>query len=560
MIRSRRWRLLPDSVFGRFLAVLIVCCALAQFVAVVLVVKRSASWTARWEYPMADEAARRLLDILALLQTLQPEQRIAIANQRQGRPIDIDLSGPARGGMIMAGEPPPLATAMGLDIGPPLGPMRRMDVQRVDAQQDAKGDPQRLPVAPPIDRHRFGEELARRIGPRLDAGIEVRIDAGKPQPAMQAGDDSPSSAGVADIATVSVRWPNEPALAFHVGWSRLAPPPIGRAPDFKQVIGSRLAFQLTILLAGLSLGAYLAARRITNPLSRLAAAADALGRSLNRPPLPETGPRELRQVAQGFNVMQDRLRRHIDSRTRVVAAMSHDLRTPLTRLRASAEDSLRRATTMDEARAGLERAIEESDKLIRVFDQLQMIARAETGHLNAALDAVPLDQVLPDLEELYAPAAEESSMPLSLSLPSALQVRASRELLSRALANLIENALKYGKPAQGKGEITLTAQQDSAMVEIIVADRGPGIPAEAREKVLERFVRLDKARNAPGFGLGLSLVSAVARLMGGSLRLEDNAPGLRAVLRLPKFEAGNLTPPIALHRPAADDPRRDDKS
>ena len=325
----------------------------------------------------------------------------------------------------------------------------------------------------------------------------------------------------------------------------------------------RRARSFSILMAIIvgAISAFFVTRRVLSRVDAIAGASARImaGNLSERLPVHDTAD-EFDRLASHLNAMLDRINTLMQGLRELSDNVAHDLRTPLTRLRASAEDSLRRATTMDEARAGLERAIEESDKLIRVFDQLQMIARAETGHLNAALDAVPLDQVLPDLEELYAPAAEESSMPLSLSLPSALQVRASRELLSRALANLIENALKYGKPAQGKGEITLTAQQDSAMVEIIVADRGPGIPAEAREKVLERFVRLDKARNAPGFGLGLSLVSAVARLMGGSLRLEDNAPGLRAVLRLPKFEAGNLTPPIALHRPAADDPRRDDKS
>lgn len=516
MIRSRRWRLLPDSVFGRFLAVLIVCCALAQFVAVVLVVKRSASWTARWEYPMADEAARRLLDILALLQTLQPEQRIAIANQRQGRPIDIDLSGPARGGMIMAGEPPPLATAMGLDIGPPLGPMRRMDVQRVDAQQDAKGDPQRLPVAPPIDRHRFGEELARRIGPRLDAGIEVRIDAGKPQPAMQAGDDSPSSAGVADIATVSVRWPNEPALAFHVGWSRLAPPPIGRAPDFKQVIGSRLAFQLTILLAGLSLGAYLAARRITNPLSRLAAAADALGRSLNRPPLPETGPRELRQVAQGFNVMQDRLRRHIDSRTRVVAAMSHDLRTPLTRMRLMLQ-----ALEDNRQREELELNMAEMEGMVvATLDALSNLA------IEEAHQEIDINELLARLRTEFA----DLGHPLSIQGAAAGTYMARPQALKRCLVNLIDNALKYG------GEASIRVS-DGAWLRIVVADRGPGIPQQELERVFEPFYRLEASRSSEtgGTGLGLSVARDCAQAHGGYLILRNSLEvGLEAELGLPR--------------------------
>lgn len=305
----------------------------------------------------------------------------------------------------------------------------------------------------------------------------------------------------------------------------------------------RRARSFSILMAIIvgAISAFFVTRRVLSRVDAIAGASERImaGSLSDRLPVHDTND-EFDRLASHLNVMLDRINMLMQGLRELSDNVAHDLRTPLTRLRNTAEDSLRRATTLEEARTGLERAIEESDKLIRVFDQLQMIARAETGHLAATLESVPLDQILPDLEELYAPAAEEAGMPLSLTLPPGLDVRASRELLNRALANLIENALKYGKPTEGAGQITLAARDLGTAVEIVVADRGPGIPVDAREKVLERFVRLDRARNAPGFGLGLSLVSAVLQRMGGTFHLEDNAPGLRAVMRLPKVEAGKL--------------------
>lgn len=322
----------------------------------------------------------------------------------------------------------------------------------------------------------------------------------------------------------------------------------------------RRARSFSILMAIIigAISAFFVTRRV---LSRVDGIADASQRIMagnlsERLPVEESND-EFDRLARHLNAMLDRINTLMAGLRDLSDNVAHDLRTPLTRLRNAAEDRLRNATTLEEAKLGLERAVEESDKLIRVFDQLQMIARAETGNLAAALEPVALDDVLPDLAELYGPSAEEAGVPIVLALEAGLVVKASRELLTRALANLIENALKYGKSEAGQGSITLAARPRGTTVEITVADRGPGIPTEACEKVKERFVRLDAARHAPGFGLGLSLVSAVAKLMGGALRLEDNAPGLRAVLALPKIEAGNLTPLLAPAKASAETPRHD---
>jgi signal transduction histidine kinase len=146
------------------------------------------------------------------------------------------------------------------------------------------------------------------------------------------------------------------------------------------------------------------------------------------------------------------------------------------------------------------------------------------------MQPVAVDRVLREIAELYAPLAEEAGLALRLAAPPGLVITADRELLAQAVSNLIDNALKY---AGGAGsEILVEARRAGVGVEIAVADRGPGIPESERERVLGRLVRLDASRGIPGSGLGLSLVAAVARLHGGTLRLEDGRPGVRAVLAL----------------------------
>lgn len=317
---------------------------------------------------------------------------------------------------------------------------------------------------------------------------------------------------------------------------------------------------LMVLIIG-AVSAWFVTRRVLSRVDGIGQAGARIMAGNLSERLPVSGTKdEFDRLAGHLNAMLDRITTLMVGLRELSDNVAHDLRTPLTRLRNAAEESLRSATTLEQSRAGLERSIEESDRLIRVFDALLMIARAETGNLAATLEPVPLDALVPDLAELYAPSAEEAGMPLEVMLAPGLSVKASRELLSRAIANLIENALKYAKPEAGPGSITLAAARAGEHVEISLSDRGPGIPGESREKVLERFVRLDQSRNAPGFGLGLSLVNAIVKLMGGTLRLEDNAPGLRAVIALPFFEADNLIRPIAPEPAGGENPPRHDAS
>ena len=255
--------------------------------------------------------------------------------------------------------------------------------------------------------------------------------------------------------------------------------------------------------------------------------------------LPIAGTRdELDRLAENLNALIARIGTLMAGMKEVSDNIAHDLRTPLTRLRNGVEEALRHDQSSDEYRATLEKVIEESDGLIGVFNALLMIARAEAGTNAESLAVFDAGAVLSDVAELYEPVAEEAGVPLEVQSEPGLAVRGSRELLGQALANLIDNALKYGtvgdKEASGSPpSVTALARRSGSFVELIVADRGPGIPETDRKRVLDRFVRLEGSRSRPGSGLGLSLAAAIARLHAGTLSVEDNAPGLRVVFRLP---------------------------
>jgi len=245
---------------------------------------------------------------------------------------------------------------------------------------------------------------------------------------------------------------------------------------------------------------------------------------------------ELDRLAQNLNAMLDRIGELMAGMREVSDNIAHDLKTPLTRLRNKADEALRGAPTQEELRGALEAIIDESDNLIRIFNALLMIARLEAGNAREALADYDAAEVARGVAELYEAAAEEAGIPFQVEVDSDLPVHGNRELLGQAVANLVDNALKYGAPPDGGTvayPVTVSARREGDMVVIAVADRGAGIPEAERNRVLERFVRLETARSRPGFGLGLSLAAAVARLHGGLLRLEDNEPGLRAVLALP---------------------------
>ncbi len=243
---------------------------------------------------------------------------------------------------------------------------------------------------------------------------------------------------------------------------------------------------------------------------------------------------EFDALATNLNAMLDRIEQLLQGLKEVTDNVAHDLKTPLTRLRNQAEAALRDTASEDTRERALETVIAESDRLIQTFNALLMIARVEAGAPSGVLSEIDVSDIVADLAELYGPVAEDEGIEVETRIEPGVTLKANRELIGQAMVNLLENAMKYARPEDERtGRITVDLQREAGVVRIVVADNGPGIPEADRKRVLERFVRLEKSRSEPGSGLGLSLVNAVARLHGGTFRIEDNQPGVRAVIELP---------------------------
>ncbi|MGL4394996.1 MAG: ATP-binding protein [Hyphomicrobium sp.] len=292
------------------------------------------------------------------------------------------------------------------------------------------------------------------------------------------------------------------------------------------------ALSLLGLLGGLAISRLLLNRLdAINQTSRSIIAGD-LSRRI---PLDGTGG-ELDVLASNLNDMLDRIEALMGSLREVSDNIAHDLKTPINRLRNGAEAALRDPRGGPAYREGLERTIEKADDLIKTFNALLLIARLEAGPLQDDLEEFDLSDLVGDVAEFYEPAAEESGFVLSVERGRGPRVRANRQLMGQVVSNLIENAIKYsyGAGAAGSAITVRSGPREDGGAFISVADRGPGIPAADRARVLKRFVRLEESRTKPGTGLGLSLVAAVARLHGGDILLDDNQPGLKVEVILPK--------------------------
>ena len=302
---------------------------------------------------------------------------------------------------------------------------------------------------------------------------------------------------------------------------------------------------LIVVVLGLGGGVFVA-RRVLRRIDAMTGTTRRImaGDLSGRLPVGRSGD-ELDRLAQNLNAMLERIEALMMGLKEVSDNIAHDLKTPLTRLRNRAEEALARSGTEAEYRSALERTIEESDGLIRTFNALLMIARAESGQARGNMDDFDAADVAQGIHELYEPLAEDSGMTLHVKARSA-PLHGNRELISQALANLVENAIKYGKPVSAaqplsagatadanQREILIEARRDGDQVLLSVTDHGPGIPVAYRKHAVERFVRLEASRTQAGSGLGLSLASAVATLHGGDLRLDDARPGLIATLAIP---------------------------
>jgi signal transduction histidine kinase len=323
---------------------------------------------------------------------------------------------------------------------------------------------------------------------------------------------------------------------------------VARNIDEQRAVLDRLSWNFLLGFGTLSLlgvGAGLAAgRHLLGRIATITDTADTImaGDFSRRVPLSVRGD-EFDHLSNRLNGMLERIEQLMGGLKEVSDNIAHDLKTPLNRLRNRAEAALRQGTSETGAKvathkAALERVIEDADELIKTFNALLLIARLEAGSIADSFEPFDLAALVADVGELYEAVADDAGIAFKLVKPETLMVRANRQLIGQALANLIDNAMKYGGPTASSAkrgiapEITLAMDVSAASIELSIGDRGPGIPIEDRERALRRFVRLDQSRTKPGTGLGLSLVAAVARLHGGSMRLEDNAPGLRIVLVL----------------------------
>jgi signal transduction histidine kinase len=287
-------------------------------------------------------------------------------------------------------------------------------------------------------------------------------------------------------------------------------------------------------------GGYWVSRKLLTRIDTLAATTRTImgGDLGGRLPVTGSGD-ELDRLSESLNLMLGRIEQLMAGMREVSDNIAHDLKTPLNRLRNRVEAALREPYGEPVYREALERTIEEADGLIKTFNALLSIARIEAGAGGESRETLDVSALLCDVAELYEPVAEERGLTLKAEADKPVMIRADRQLLGQAIANLIDNAIKYGtaelsrNSAGARPDVEVRAVGKNGVAEIVVTDRGPGVPVSERDRVLGRFVRLEASRSEPGSGLGLSLVAAVARLHGGTLRLEDNEPGLRVILALP---------------------------
>lgn len=308
--------------------------------------------------------------------------------------------------------------------------------------------------------------------------------------------------------------------------------------EFERIIRSAFLWGLGFIAFAGASGAWVISRRLLERIGDVTATSQTImaGDLSGRVPVTGSGD-ELDRLAESLNAMLERIEQLMASLREVSDNIAHDLKTPLNRLRNRVEAALRDPRGAAAFREALAETIEEADELIRTFDALLSIARLEGGARGGAFTPFDLSKAVRDVVELYEPLAEERGLRLLLRPGPPLMVRGEPQLIAQALANLIDNAIKYAapddnRPAAAALPVEVSAAERGRFAEITVADAGPGIPSAERERVLKRFVRLETSRSKPGSGLGLSLAAAVARLHGGEVRLEDNGPGLKAVFQI----------------------------
>lgn len=313
-----------------------------------------------------------------------------------------------------------------------------------------------------------------------------------------------------------------------------------------RMLNTILAASALALALGVAAGIFVSRRFVRrldkiNNVARRVRAGDLQPRA----PRNYTGD-ELDELSENFNNMLDRVEALMHRMRHTGDSIAHDLRTPLTRMRNRLDEALREDGDLDAREQALERAVADTDELLGIFNAILSLSRLEAGESRASIVRLDPAEIAADMAELYEPVCEDDGLSFASEIQPGLAMLGDRGLLSQALANILDNAVKY-TPAGGAVTLRLR-ETGEGMIEFSVTDTGPGIPDVDRERVVQRFVRLDNSRSQPGSGLGLSLVQAIADVHNGRFELNEgpgvvadgHGPGLRASLCFPKAprEAG----------------------
>lgn len=468
----------PQSLLGRLIAATVLAVLVAQAVGLVLIAEERETFVLQ---SSVREWSRRISETVQMLEPLGAEER-ATAIAQLAAPHGIPPSLP----------PPPADD-------PPRAARNLLDPQRTFV---------RVPMLTDFERT-LKDQVTAALGKSYEVSVGRTLDPNRPAIALPVpfyeARELAAHRDTAQLYDVSVRFPDGGTQLFRI--TRMP----GGAP-----LPRNLRVNLTLLVVILVIALYVTARSITRPLSALARAADSVGRDARPEKLPEAGARELRDAARAFNTMQDRLRRYLDSRSRVLAAMSHDLKTPLTRLRLQAE-------TLEDP------ALQE--RIVKELIEMELMVREALALFRGLDDGEPAVPV--DMNELVAAVIQgfsEMGAAVTMSGRALAPFIGKAQALKRCLTNLLSNAINFGTRA------TVLVEDDGELV-IRVRDEGPGIPEAELERVFEPFYRLEHSRNrdSGGTGLGLTIARDIAEAHGGRLVLA-NLPegGLEAALRLPR--------------------------
>jgi signal transduction histidine kinase len=466
-------RLLPRSLFARLVLVLLPVLVVAQFIGFALHMHERGEALSQ---ASGMQSAQRIAGMVRLLDSLSAAQRDDIAQVLSSPALKVSLERPA------LAEP--------------------------EAAQTARAA-------------LFAAMLRRFLGDGRPVAVGVS-DAEPPEPApMRPGRGRGMHGGWAP-PMAAAHYLGQPGLAF-VAQVRLRDGALAtfdsRLPGETANWPYRLLLSLAVLLAAVIAVSLVAVRWVTSPLRTFADTAEELGRNIHRPALAERGPNEVARAARALNTMQSRLIAYLDDRTRVLAAMSHDLKTPITRLRLRAE------LLEDSAlKAKIEADLEETQSMVdAALDYLRGAARGESARPVDV--AALLESLQADMRALGGEVTIEGA--------AAKPLVAKPQALKRCVWNLLDNAVKYGTRAR------IAVDDDERRLRIRILDEGPGIPAAEMEKVLEPFHRVESSRNRAtgGTGLGLSIAKDIAEDHGGSLTLSNRAAGgLEATLILPRVK------------------------